>query len=72
MFCYISCSIDDESLDDGHSYTPKAIFSYLTRLMYHRCVCVCVCVRARACVCVHVCLCVCVCVRACVCVCVCV
>ncbi|XP_065884147.1 proteasome subunit beta type-4-like [Dysidea avara] len=28
--------IDDEALDDGHSYTPKALFSYLTRLMYHR------------------------------------
>ena len=32
----LSCSIDDEALDDGHSFTPKAIFSYLTRLMYHR------------------------------------
>ena len=33
---FTECRIDDEALDNGHSYTPKAIFSYLTRLMYHR------------------------------------
>ena len=36
---FTECRIDDEALDDGHSYTPKTIFSYLTRLMYHRYVC---------------------------------
>ena len=76
MFCYFSCSIDDESLDDGHSYTPKAIFSYLTRLMYHRCVCVCVCVCmcvcVSACACARACVCgMCVCMHVRVCVCVC-
>ena len=50
---FTAYSIDDEALDDGHSYTPKAIFSYLTRLMYHRYVgIVCGCVQ---CVSIHVC-----------------
>lgn len=28
--------IDDECLDDGHGYTPQALFSWLTRVMYNR------------------------------------
>lgn len=28
--------IDDACLNDGHGYTPKSIFSWLTREMYHR------------------------------------
>ncbi|XP_035671215.1 proteasome subunit beta type-4-like [Branchiostoma floridae] len=28
--------IDDELLGDGHSFSPKAIFSWLTRVMYNR------------------------------------
>ncbi|XP_072173606.1 proteasome subunit beta type-4-like [Diadema setosum] len=28
--------IDDECLNDGHSFTPKALFSWLTRVMYNR------------------------------------
>ena len=28
--------IDSDSLDDGHSYTPKSVFSWLTRVMYNR------------------------------------
>ena len=59
MCVFTACRIDDEALDDGHSYTPKAIFSYLTRLMYRRyvgivCVCMCACACVRACVCVRV------------------
>lgn len=27
---------DDACLNDGHGYTPKSIYSWLTRLMYHR------------------------------------
>ncbi|XP_071788653.1 proteasome subunit beta type-4-like [Asterias amurensis] len=27
---------DDECLGDGHEYTPKSIFSWLTRVMYNR------------------------------------
>ena len=34
-------SIDDEVLDDGHSYTPKAVFSYLT--VPQVCVCISMC-----------------------------
>lgn len=29
-------TIESDSLDDGHSYTPASIFSYLTRVMYSR------------------------------------
>lgn len=28
--------IDEELLGDGHSYSPKAIHSWLTRVMYNR------------------------------------
>ncbi|XP_038058333.1 proteasome subunit beta type-4-like [Patiria miniata] len=28
--------IDDECLADGHEYTPKSLFSWLTRVMYNR------------------------------------
>ncbi|XP_031572315.1 proteasome subunit beta type-4-like [Actinia tenebrosa] len=28
--------IDDACLDDGHGYTPQSIFSWITRVMYHR------------------------------------
>ncbi|XP_063952441.1 proteasome subunit beta type-4-like [Lytechinus pictus] len=28
--------INDECLNDGHSFTPKALFSWLTRVMYNR------------------------------------
>ncbi|XP_070535384.1 proteasome subunit beta type-4-like [Ptychodera flava] len=28
--------IDEECLDDGHGYKPKALFSWLTRVMYNR------------------------------------
>lgn len=29
-------SIDEELLGDGHSYSPKAVHSWLTRVMYNR------------------------------------
>lgn len=35
MLCFW-CSIDEELLGDGHSYTPKAVHSWLTRVMYNR------------------------------------
>ncbi|CAB4018932.1 Proteasome subunit beta type-4 [Paramuricea clavata] len=28
--------IDDACFDDGHGYTPKSIFSWLTRILYYR------------------------------------
>ncbi|XP_077993332.1 proteasome subunit beta type-4-like [Glandiceps talaboti] len=28
--------IDEDCLDDGHGYTPKSIFSWLTRVLYNR------------------------------------
>lgn len=28
--------IESESLDDGHHYSPKSLFSWLTRVMYNR------------------------------------
>lgn len=28
--------IEDECLDDGHGYSPKSLFSWLTRVMYNR------------------------------------
>lgn len=28
--------IDEELLGDGHSYSPKAVHSWLTRVMYNR------------------------------------
>uniref|UniRef100_A0AAX7U626 Proteasome subunit beta n=1 Tax=Astatotilapia calliptera TaxID=8154 RepID=A0AAX7U626_ASTCA len=31
-----SVSIDEELLGDGHSYSPKAVHSWLTRVMYNR------------------------------------
>lgn len=31
-----SIRIDEELLGDGHSYSPKAIHSWLTRVMYNR------------------------------------
>lgn len=31
-----SSSIDEELLGDGHSYSPRAIHSWLTRAMYSR------------------------------------
>lgn len=30
------CSIEDKANDDGHEMSPKSVFSYLTRLMYHQ------------------------------------
>ena len=32
----IMTRIESDSLDDGISYTPTSIFSYLTRVMYSR------------------------------------
>ena len=29
-------SIESDSLDDGHKYTPSSIFSWLTMVMYNR------------------------------------
>ena len=29
-------SIESDSLNDGHHYTPKSLFSWLTRVMYNR------------------------------------
>lgn len=29
-------SIESDSLDDGHHYAPKSLFSWLTRVMYNR------------------------------------
>lgn len=34
--CSVVGSIDEELLGDGHSYSPKAIHSWLTRVMYNR------------------------------------
>lgn len=34
--CLVVGSIDEELLGDGHSYSPKAIHSWLTRVMYNR------------------------------------
>lgn len=31
-----TCRIESDSLDDGHKYTPKSLFSWLTRFMYNR------------------------------------
>lgn len=31
----VSCRIDEDLLGDGHSYSPKAIHSWLTRKMYN-------------------------------------
>lgn len=31
----VSCRIDEDLLGDGHSYSPKAIHSWLTRVMYN-------------------------------------
>lgn len=34
--CCFAVSVDEELLGDGHSYSPKAIHSWLTRVMYNR------------------------------------
>ena len=35
--CVCACPrVDEELLGDGHSYTPKALHSWLTRVMYNR------------------------------------
>lgn len=34
LFEYLA--IESDSLDDGHKYTPKSLFSWLTRFMYNR------------------------------------
>lgn len=33
---HLCVSIDEELLGDGHSYSPKAVHSWLTRVMYNR------------------------------------
>lgn len=33
---HLYVSIDEELLGDGHSYSPKAVHSWLTRVMYNR------------------------------------
>jgi len=35
-FCCARTRIDEECLADGFSYTPKALFSWMTRVMYNR------------------------------------
>lgn len=36
LFLVYLHSIEDECLDDGHGYSPKSLFSWLTRVMYNR------------------------------------
>ena len=36
LLCVCVCSIEDKANDDGHEMGPKNVFSYLTRLMYHK------------------------------------
>lgn len=37
MLCFLNFySMEEECLDDGFHYTPKSLYSWLTRVMYYR------------------------------------
>ena len=35
-FLWLFCSIDEDCLNDGFNYTPKMLFTWLTRVLYQR------------------------------------